>query len=161
MGVQIDGVGASGMNTVLELEDKCSISAIPVDLLHAVWDRVAPILQRACDVSHGDITLTSTRNRLVAGSLQLYTISRGQQIVAVFCTDVQTAESGLRSLRVPIIAGDDLEEWIDDAIEAWRRLGKELMCDVVRGIGRPGWERKLRSRGLRKTHVAYDLEIEP
>lgn len=148
------------MSNVVPIPDDYQFAAIPPQMLHLVWDECVCHIERVVDVAHGDITLTSTRNRLVSGDLQLYTITRHGEIIAVFCTDVHEHESGLRSLRVPIIGGEEIDMWLDQAVQIWRQLAKEMMCDRALGMGRPGWERKMRKHGLKKTHVTYELDIE-
>ena len=148
------------MSNVIPLPEDYKIAAIQPTMLYAVWDEVVPHLQRVIDVSRGDLNLIATRNQLVSGEQQLYVISRHGEIIAVFCTDVQTMESGLRVLRVPIIGGEEMDQWIDQAVYAWRRLAKELVCDVIRGLGRQGWARKLKPYGLETTHVVYELKVE-
>lgn len=148
------------MSNVVPLPEDYAIGAITPAQLHVVWDEVVPHLERVIEVSHGDLTLASVRNRLVAGEQQLYVVSRHGEIVAVFCTDVQTLESGLRVLRVPIIGGEELDLWVDYAVSAWRRLARELMCDRIRGLGRQGWTRKLAPYGIKACHVVYEMPVE-
>lgn len=148
------------MSNVQPLPVDYLLAAITPDNLHRVWDECVPHIERVVEASHGDITLASTRNRIVAGDLQLFAIHRHGEVVAVFCTDVQILESGMRALRVPIIGGDEMDGWIDQAVNAWRVLAKELMCDCVRGVGRAGWARRLKSYGVEAAHVVYQLDIE-
>ena len=148
------------MSNVQPLPVDYVISAIAPQFLSWVWEECAPHIERVVESSHGDITLASTRNRIVSGDLQLFAISRHGEIVAVFCTDVQTLESGLRALRVPIIGGDEMDDWIEQAIATWKKLAKELMCDCIRGLGRAGWARRLKCYEVKTTHVVYQLDLE-
>jgi hypothetical protein len=147
------------MGEIKYIEKQHMISAIQIPQLYAVWADVEPILERVVEESHGDISVRSTRNRLIAGELQLYVISRMDEIDAIFVTDVQLSETGQRVLLVPIIGGNNMDAWIDDAIFTWRKLAEELMCDRIIGLGRKGWERKLKPHGLKVTHVNYELEM--
>jgi len=63
-----------------------------------------------------------------------------------------------RVCRVLACTGEKTSEWLDKLaeIEAWaRRCG----CTAIEPVARPGWERKLKSRGYRKTHVVLEKSL--
>lgn len=147
--------------TPLKVEQEYRIFPVAPLKLHNVWLEVEPFIQGVVDHGYGDITIQSTRNQLMAGELQLFCIGHSSgEIHAVFCTDVMTMESGQRILRVPIIGGVEMAGWEKAFIEAIRNLGRELMCDRVRGLGRPGWKRAWKKFGLHEVYTAYELETE-
>jgi len=147
--------------TAIKEAPEYRIFAVKPTELYRVWLEVEPYLARVVEHAHDDITLHSTRNNLITGKLQLFCIQNvNGEIHACFCTDVQVMESGLRTLRVPIISGTEMSGWEDLFIATIRKLGQEMMCDRVRGLGRPGWRKAWAKFGLHPVYTAYELTPE-
>ena len=134
------------------------IDLVPVDKLHFIWDKVEPLLQKVVDIDC-DVTLYSLRNQLVNGVTQLMVVSEGSDILAAMTITVQTMDSGKRVLMCPAIGGERIDEWLEDFANVLRSMGKEYLCDEIRGAGRPGWERKAKSLGLKPIMTVFNLGV--
>ena len=134
------------------------ISAIPIPLLGQVWNQVAPLLQKVVDESHGDITLASTKNRLMRGEAWLLAVSDGPEIIAAITAEVLVVESGKRILMVPMVGGSRMDEWLDLLHDQLKQIKQESLCDEIRGAGRPGWVRALKSKGWKPAITIVTFE---
>ena len=135
------------------------IAAIPTHQLHVIWPLVVPHLEKVVDVAHGDLTLTSIRNKLTSGGAQLMAISRGNEIVAATTVEIVTMESGKRCLATMIIGGADSGEWGDQYLTKLQELAREALCDCVRGCGRLGWARKWGHK-IKPIMTVYEMELD-
>lgn len=150
MAVYINWLGAT--------VSKYQITNVPSANLPLVWDRIYNHLERVVDSAHGDITMISLREELLQGQAGLLVIHSGEEIVAAVCVEVRTMPSGKRILMVPIVGGEDMVNWIDQLNAEVKRLKKTLLCDAIRGAGRPGWVRELKKYGWKNVITVVSLE---
>lgn len=96
-----------------------------------VWPFLAPALERTGG-THGR---NDVRCEIEAGSMQLWPGERAAMVTEI------VAYPRLKACRV-FLAGGALDELrtMETAITAWAR---ELGCDRIELLGRPGWERAL------------------
>lgn len=137
------------------------ISAIPADMIDVMWPLVEPHLQRVIDVAHGELTLYSLRERLKSAFSILIAINKGKDIIAVNTLEIRDFDSGLRALFIPVVGGNDMNEWMDDFLKVAKSIAIEHGCSELRGIAvRKGWIRKLEPEGWETLHqiVRYKLE---
>jgi hypothetical protein len=90
--------------------------------------------------------------------MQLWAVRQDGRTRGVVCTEVYDTASG-KTCAIPVVAGEGFDEWwsLIRVIEAWAR---ERGCVRLEGVGRPGWDRKLRHDGWRRVAVncAKDLD---
>ena len=90
--------------------------------------------------------------------MQLWAVRQDGRTRGVVCTEVYDTASG-KTCAIPVVAGEGFDEWwsLIRVIEAWAR---ECGCVRLEGVGRPGWDRKLRHDGWRRVAVncAKDLD---
>jgi hypothetical protein len=106
----------------------------------AEWARCAPWLDAALDHAGRTHSLADVRTSIERGEARLWAGARSA-LVAIVETD-----PGDRRLLVWLAGGDrdELETETLPLAEAW---GREAGCRRVLIIGRPGWERALKSKG--------------
>ncbi len=136
------------------------LAAIPATLVDVLWPQVEPIINRAVLRSNGDVTLDSLRADLKRGETLMVTVSRGTSIVAANILRVNTLESGKRILWIPIVAGDELEQWMERFLAIAHVIAAEYECEELRGIAvRGGWARKLKSEGWAPVHTVLACKV--
>ena len=135
------------MNAEVQIKDLI-IAAVPASLIDLVWDRVTPHLQRVIDRAPDDLYMPRIKERLIEGHTLLVTISRGIDIVAVNVLDVKVLDTGKRVLYIPIVGGDELDNWMEDFLKVATAVAKDYNCTELRGMAaRRGWMRKLKPYG--------------
>lgn len=122
-----------------------------------VWNDVAPMIADVARRGGNCWTVDSIRERLIAGTMQLWVATVGERFGGIVVTDVHPSSAG-KTCSMPIIWGDALHEWIDrlDAIEAWAR---DAGCVRLEGIGRDGWQKPLAPYGWRKTGIVIEKRL--
>ena len=80
-----------------------------------------------------------------------------RQIVALVITEI-VAYPRITVCKLLACTGKDAQSWLDllAPIEAW---AKSRGCGVMEPICRPGWERRLKPLGYRKTHVVLEKSL--
>lgn len=62
-------------------------------------------------------------------------------------------------LLVPILAGDDMDEWLPDIVETLEHFAKHMGCKYIEERGRPGWGKVLDKYGFKKAFVTLRKEV--
>lgn len=121
--------------------DECQVLAVDPALVGRVWLDVAPMLAPAFNRGIGDLTLDAVKTALVSGAMLLWVAwSEGRIIAAVATELVRTPRHKL--CVIACCGGEAISRWLHfiGLIEAY---AKAEQCDVVRVMGRRGWERML------------------
>lgn len=112
------------------------IGGVPAEHVMTVWQRVVPLLRRVVK-PHTGYDLDAVLFALQTARMQLWVIGDFQ---AVAVTEIQTRPLH-NVLWCQFIAGDHIEDWLDD----WERVQAEFArahdCVAVEFSGRPGWRK--------------------
>lgn len=86
---------------------------------------------------------------------QLWVASDGTVKAALL---TQIADDKLATCRITHLVGVDRDSWLHlfGAIEGWAR---ELGCQRIEAIARPGWERAAKPLGMTKTHIVLEKRL--
>lgn len=148
-----------------------------------LWPQVRDRIASCCARSGGKYAPIDVLRHLIAGSMTLWlaTDQNSDSCEPPSGADAShTAEregwcggsceaAGIKALAITELAaypritvckllactGDDAALWVDllAPMEAW---AKQHGCAVLEPICRPGWERRLKPQGYRKTHVVLE-----
>lgn len=133
------------------------LSGVARETIDEVWPDVLPMIEAVAKRAGCIWTVDSVRERLKAGTMQLWVATVGDRFGGIVVTDVHPSAAG-KTCSLPIIWGDRLDQWIDrlDVIEAWAR---EAGCVRLEGIGRDGWQKPLAPFGWRKTAIVIEKRL--
>lgn len=127
---------------------KYAISVVHATMIPVIWDEVLPIIMRVVEKAPDDIDPPTVLKELMANNQALMTISDGSTIVGAVTIVYRVLDSGVKTLYLPIVAGDDLDGWMDDGFNIIIAIAKNLGCTELRGLSaRKGWMRKLQQYG--------------
>lgn len=117
-------------------EIETPIGGVPPEAVMHVWERCVPLLRRVVK-PHSGYDLDALLFELQMARMQLWVIGNFQ---AVAVTQIQVRPLH-KVLWCQFIAGDNIEEWLDD----WERVQAEFArandCAAVEFSGRPGWRK--------------------
>ena len=90
--------------------------------------------------------------------------SRDRQLWVVFDGEVRAAvltavmADRLNTVQVTHCAGRGAGDWLHlwPVLEGWAR---DIGAKRIEAVARPGWERKLKDMGMRKTHVVLEKRL--
>lgn len=136
-----------------------NITLVPVNMVDFMFPMCEYHLQRVVDVSHGDLCLEGMKKELLEGKSGLLVVTDGDDLVAAITATVSVMMTGLRVLYLPAIAGDRLDEWMDDMLVILKDLAKVYNCTEIRGSGREGWAKVLKQRGFKHCHTTLNWQI--
>lgn len=145
----------------MEVKQKeLTITTVHSSMINIIWDKVEPLIKMVEQKSPEDIVSEVTKQELIKGNLVLVTISRGSDIIAIHILDVRTLDSGIKVLYIPIIAGSEMELWMDDFLEILVAIAKNYGCAELRGLAvRNGWLRKLKPYGWEELFTTIRYKI--
>ena len=144
------------------------------------WSLVRDRVASTCERSSGKYQPADILKQLVDGQMQLWAVldeepeasedetkrlqgsrarqaTEGPQIKAIAITEISQFPRA-RVCWVLACTGDVVDDWLDhlSEIESWAHARG---CTAIEPVARPGWERRLNSRGYRKTHVVLEKTL--
>ncbi len=151
MVVQDNGLGSTGI----------IISACPVTLVELVWPKVEPCLALPIAKANGEVTMETTKAKLLSGEALLMIVSRGTDVLAAATIEVRTYESGQRGLYIPLVGGREMDLWMFRFLDIAKAIAKDHNCSELRGIAvRKGWLRKLKDLGWEEVSTIIKCNVE-
>lgn len=137
-----------------------TIAAIPATMIDLVWDRLIPHLERVVNTAPDEVSLDQIYNHAKLGNVLIVAICKGSDIVAAVTLEVRTFESGLRTLHLPAVGGNEMMEWMDQFLDVAKAIAKDLNCTQLRGAAvRSGWMRVLKDRGWSEVYTIVKCEV--
>lgn len=134
------------------------ISIVTPDLIPEVWSKLEPFLERVISITDGRATLAETLNRALKREATLWIAYDPETLVtkgAMLTKVNQYADA--RFLTVEMLAGDDFDDWIILAHDAFTTYATHCNCKGLECVGRSGWVRKLRRFGWREKFTTTQL----
>jgi hypothetical protein len=136
------------------------IVALPTSLVPVLWDKMIPHLQKAIEISNGELTEEGVKGALVSGNQMALLICREESVVAVHTLEIKELSEGLRVLHINAIGGDEMDSWFEQYVLVMRAIAKDLNCTEVRGCAvRDGWLKYLKSTGFEKISSTVRLKL--
>lgn len=102
----------------------------------AVWDRVEPLLRKVVKPQTG-YTLDAVLTEVQLGTMQLWIIG---DFRAAILTAIQNRPLH-RVLWVQFMAGEGMDEWLDDWIAVQEEYAQFNDCKAIEFSGRKGWNK--------------------
>ena len=132
--------------------------AIKKDKIEDIWDDIEPIIEKVMDYNWGFYSIEDVKGSLVSGEcLLLCVVENGEYLACITC--VQEPHPTKKVLHMPVVAGERMAEWIDEAFKVIPQLAKDLGFDMLMSKGRKGWNKVLGSRGFKEMHTVLGMEL--
>lgn len=136
-------------------------ACLPITLIEVLWDRIVPHLQRVIDASAGEITIESTKLKALNGDSMFILICKTSEIIAVNLVEINTYESGLKALHIPVVGGSGAFEWGPNFLAFCKELAKGFGCTEMRGFStRESWKRVLKDYGWVESHFVIKCMVD-
>jgi len=146
------------MNAEVEIDD-FTISVVPSTMIDLIWDKAKPHLEKVSDKSD-DFTIESTYNRLINGDSMLLTVSRGAEVIAVNTVHIEVLSSGIKTLYIGLVGGDELDIWSKRMLQFIETIAKDYGCTELRGmVVRKGWLKKMQPYGWSEAFTTVRYKI--
>ncbi|MEM5294247.1 hypothetical protein VSR82_07875 [Burkholderia sp. JPY481] len=125
--------------------------------INAVWEEVRPWIEAACRRNRGKYDAEDIRAGLLTGEDQLW-IWKSPTAFAVGITRLANYPKQ-RVCTLRIVTGRNAAEWEGEAMETIERWAKANGCHAMELCARPGWWRRLRTRGFENTHLYLEKSL--
>jgi hypothetical protein len=126
--------------------------------IEKVWPLAHALVQKACE-TNGGYNAEHILEYLKEGSMQLWMAieSESNKVICVCVTEIRQYPN-FKVCDLRITTGEQFERWYNfmDQICQW---AKSNGCKKMEIFARPGWERILKSKGFRKTHVQIERNL--
>lgn len=109
---------------------------------------MAPLLAKALAYCRG-WTLADVREGVEDGRYLLWVVTDPAVRAAVVLHPDERAEA----VTVWLMAGDGMDEWLDDLIAALTRYAADIGYSALQAVVRPGLSKVLNARGWKTSHV--------
>lgn len=125
---------------------KYNIVAIPTNMVDMLWTKLEPLLQLVADISpKNEFSLEHVKERAKKGDTLIIAVCLAEDIIAALTLEVMIFPAGKKSLCLPMIGGEFMEEWMLDFLDLAKAIAKDFNCTELRGFAvRKGWLRKAR-----------------
>ena len=142
-------------------DDKLPVAIIPIrpQQIEAVWDEAAPLIRLAQKRLEHETGLADIKDDLTADRLMLWMVRIGDKLRAVILTDI-AQHPRRRVLRILMIGGYGMSEWLDTGIQTMRKAAELAACDAVQADGRLGWARHAPKCGFREVSRSYEMKVD-
>lgn len=117
------------------------------------WDEARIWIEQSIPYSTSKLTIEGAYDAVQRNSLQLWMAFRGTECVGSVITSIYKSEQHGRGLNFELIGMEGFDDFgvpMMDVIE--QHMVKNADVRVARVIGRPGWQRRLKSLGYTPTH---------
>lgn len=128
-----------------------SVSAVPPEMVDAVWPGVLPMIRRGISrVSGGDLTPETIRTAVISGDMHMWAIHENDEVAAVVVFRILQRLHG-RVLYVVMLAGRDMDNWIHELIRLLMdfkdiagAMSMQATCrlGLAKYLADLGWKRK-------------------
>jgi len=122
-----------------------------------VWPLAKELVQKACQ-TNGGFNAEHILEFLKEGTMQLWmAIDEDNKVICCCVTEIRQYPN-FKVCDLRITTGEQFERWVDymDNICEW---AKSNGCKKMEVFARPGWERILKHKGFKKTHVQIEREL--
>lgn len=120
------------------------ISAVDKESLPLVWQALRPQIQKGLSVGMGPRTTERILYSAVEeGRCVMWAIHDDKEIKAGVILSVKTYPN-LRTLFVELLAGKDLDEWVDDLENLLIDYKTIVGADIIEACARPGLAKRLK-----------------
>ena len=126
-----------------------NFTVVPTSLLEYLWPEVSKLLLPVINVSGNELSLDSVKTTVLNNKSTLIVVTKEDTMCGVTTLEVQTFDTGLKVLYIPIIGGSSIDEWGEQFFCMCKDLALQSGCSELRGMAaRTGWLRKLKQHDL-------------
>lgn len=135
---------------------------IPIhkDFIGNYWDQISGFIQMGIDKSMGEMIIEDVMEQLRIGHMQCLVAYDGVEIRAALITEViQTPRKKI--LRVVLTGGDDMQDWVHDAVAKVKEGAVAVGADLIDIWGRKGWGKILSCYNPTEAYTVFSIEVQP
>lgn len=129
------------------------IKYLTVDGVLAEWGRIEPLLQRVLDRFDYGSDAEDILADVINGRRIMWSINDFEGLAVLEICQLPK----FSVLDVPLLAGDNMANWLEPLIRQLTLYAKSSGCKYVDAFGRKGWTRQLEQFGFKP--YSYDVRL--
>jgi hypothetical protein len=134
------------------------VSMVPPAYVDTCWDKVEPFAEKAAEYTYGRYTTNNIYERAKDESYQMWVAYEDDIFKGVVITEVVTYPQR-KLLSMHFCGGIQLKEWKSPMLKLLQLFARDMGCDGIESVGRPGWEKVFREDGYKALWVTYELPL--
>ena len=113
------------------------VSMIPPAYVDTCWDKIEPFAEKAAKYTYGRYTANNIYERVKDDNYQMWIAYDDAVFKGLVVTEIVTYPQR-KLLSMHFCGGIELKEWKDPMLKLLQRYGKDMGCDGIESVGRPG-----------------------
>lgn len=134
------------------------VSMVPSAYVDTCWDKIEPFAEKAAKYTYGRYTANNIYERVKDDNYQMWIAYDDAVFKGLVVTEIVTYPQR-KLLSMHFCGGIELKEWKDPMLKLLQRYGKDMGCDGIESVGRPGWGKVFEKDGYKALWVTYELPI--
>lgn len=130
---------------------------VPQDQVNGWWEVALPLMGTFFERVKGRYKPEHVLEALNSAMMQLWIVMQGHTVKAACLTEVMQFPNA-KEFRIIMMVGADRELWTH-FLSRLEEYARDIGCDKIIGIARPGWERIIDKMGYEKTHVYLEKDL--
>ena len=122
------------------------------------WPVLGPIIDRALENDYDQTTSHQVLGKILVNELTLIVVQKDGKIIAAMTIEYVNFKEKI--CHCMTFSGDDMEGWVDEFIDIWRKLGAEIGCRYLSIKGRKGWQRYAKRFGFKHAYTQMYIDLE-
>ena len=112
----------------------------PLDELAERWREISPLIAKSTNRAGGAYQPIDVLRAAFQGQFGIWICEVDGEVKATIVTEIKQYPRR-RALEMVFAGGSDMNLWITEAIKAIDQHAREMACECITSLGRPGWLR--------------------
>jgi len=135
-----------------------NVAQVPPESIDATWDVLRSYVAAALEKGQGEIDAEYVFMQLLERHMQLWVVLEGAMLLGCAVTEV-VEYPRKRICRIVLLAGKDVESWLQEGFFAVAAWAKTESCDTLEAYGRKGWLKLAEPFGFRHAFTVISKEL--
>ena len=134
----------------------------PEDIPH-IWVFAEKLLKKSAKRSEGRTNTNDLFEECMAGTSSLWIVYEEEkfpELLGCGITQINHYPTGLKMLNIDHVAGVHQEKWTKGALDVLERFAKDVNCDGIESLGRPGFWSWIKNDNWSRMAVAYQKRLD-
>jgi len=134
----------------------------PDDIPH-IWVFAEKLLKKSAKRSEGRTNTNDLFEECMAGTSSLWIVYEEEkfpELLGCGITQINHYPTGLKMLNIDHVAGVHQEKWTKGALSVLERFAKDVNCDGIESLARPGFWNWIKNDNWSRMAVAYQKRFD-
>lgn len=134
------------------------VSMVPPEHVQTCWPQIEKYIEAAAEYTYGRYTADDIKTCLTDYDYQLWVAFDNDGMKGAVVTNIVTYPRK-KFLCMQFCGGKDLKEWKAPMLSLLQKFARDIQCDGIESVGRPGWAKIFSGDGYKSIWVTYELPL--